>query len=294
MFRYRYLLVAIILALVGTRLTASHIRKLEQQATGQGPRAQVVVAKTAISKGTEMQANLVETKMWPVAMVPQGAIARQSEIEGQFASVDFVPGEVILADRLVAEGEQSLVWQLAPRERAIVVSVSNIGGLEAELTAGSRVDILGTLLDYGSGLEHSLMVLENIMLLDIIENHDPYGYGTDWAKQNVVLAVSPEQAKRLALFGSSGSLQLLLRPEGAQESCIQDQGAMTTRDILGHERGDLNAFAATLERETPDRSSPGVANIPLKTIEVIRGTAASLESASVTKTSSLQSIMAER
>ena len=295
MFRYRYLVAAVVLALVGTGLTGMYIQRLAQEATGQGPTKQVVVAKTAIPKGTEMQSSLVDTKMWPVAMVPPGAVTQLPEVDGRFSLVDLVPGEIILANRLVVQEEQSLAWQLAPGERALVVSVSGLDGLEAEITPGSRVDILGTLLDYRTGLEHSLLVLENIALLDIVTDESPYGSAL--GDQKVILAVSPQQAKKLALFDSAGSLQLLLRPNGASEYCREDELALTTKDILDprSSQGEgtlLDEIELTypasadgsLESAEPndlrDIAKPGNGDQSIRKIEVIRGTTASLETAS--------------
>lgn len=295
MFRYRYLVAAIVLALVGTALTGKYIQRLAQEATGQGPTKQVVVARTAIPKGTKMQSDLVGTRTWPAAMVPPGAVSQPTEVNGQFSLVDLVPGEIILANRLVVQEEQSLVWQLTSGERAVVVPVTGIGGLEAELIPGTRVDILGTLLDYRTGLEHSLMVLENIALLDVVTDENPYG--STLGKHKVILAVSPQQAKRLALFDSCGSLQLLLRPDGAEESHRESSLALTTKDIL--ESGDGQGEARPPETieplvsllagvsdtaqpsELPNATQPVINGGSKRKVEVIRGTTASLETASV-------------
>lgn len=279
MFRYRHLIIAVILAFVGTRLTGNYIHKLEQQATGEGPRTPVVIARSSIPKGTEMQARLVEARMWPLAMVPQGAITEPTEVEGCFASVDLVAGEVVLADRLIIRDEQNLAWQLQPGQRAIAVSVNGVTGLETELTSGSRVDILGTLLDYQTGMEHSLMVLEDISVLDVATTEDPYGSAL--GKQRVVLAVSPDQAKKLALFDSSGSLQVLLRPEGADKSPKGNQSTLTTKDILGQGKDDKTDGWAGLvsakeePQELPDATGHGPSG---REVEIIRGTTTVLES----------------
>ena len=279
MFRYRHLIIAIILALVGTRLTGSYIHRLEQQATGEGPRTQVVIARSAIPKGTEMQTKLVESQMWPVAMVPQGAITTPTEVEGYFASVDLVAGEVILADRLIDRNEQNLSWQLLPGERAITVSLNGVTGLEAELSSGSRVDILGTVLDYQTGMEHSLMVLEDVSVLDVATSED--SYGSALGKHRVVLAVSPDQAKKLALFDASGSLQVLLRPEGADKPAQENQRTLTTRDILGQVQVNrIDGWGALIppSKEEPSKPSEANGNEPSREVEIIRGTAALVES----------------
>lgn len=279
MYRYRYLIAAIILAVIGARLTGSYIQRLEQQAAGEGPRAQVVLAKTTIPKGTEIQPSLLESEMWPVAMVPQGAVSEPTEVVGQYALADVMPGEVVMAHRVGARDDQGLVWHLAPGERAIAVSISGISGLESELALGSRVDVLGTLLDYRTGLEHSLVVLEDIPLLGISAHHDPYG--AVLGKQTVVLAVSPDQAKRLALFDSSGSLQLLLRPHSV-DSSLDNRRALTTEDILGSKEShdELEALIPLQVTRLPDMSQLSADDLQYREVEVVKGTTASLESVS--------------
>ena len=270
-------MVAVLLASLGTWLTGLYIQKLEQQASGQGPRTQVVVARSAIPKGTELEHKLVESRMWPAALVPHGAVGDIEAVLGQFSSIDLAPGEVIFSSRLLGREEQGLVWQLNAGERAVSVPVSRIGGLEAELSPGSQVDILGTLIDYRTGLEHSLLVLENVTLLELVADDDPYSGVT--GKQTVVLAVSPNEAKKLALFGNSGSLQLLLRPAGLVEHHLSNDIALTTRDILGHESHQISLGA--LEPPAVERlgaaQGPSGETLPSWQVEVIKGTASSVE-----------------
>jgi len=275
MFRHRFLITAVLLALLATKLTSIYIRKLEEQALGQGTRVQVVVAKTAIPQGTKLKQSHVTTRWWPADMIPQGVVTDPAQVENLIAAVDFVPGEAIIASRLAEEEEQSLSWRLSPGERAVAVSVRGVEGLESELTAGRRVDILGTFLDYSTGLENSIMVLEDVKVLDAAVKENVYGgsFGT----QTVVLALSPQDAQKLALFSSGGHLQLLLRPESEGSSTGSEPSALTIRELLGYDPRGWDGGRSSHLGDGRERGAARGAEPPQKPVEVIRGTASSIE-----------------
>ncbi|NLA59388.1 MAG: Flp pilus assembly protein CpaB [Firmicutes bacterium] len=279
MFRHRFLITAVLLALLATKLTSIYIRKLEEQALGQGTRVQVVVAKTAIPQGTKLKQSHVIVRWWPVELVPQGAVTDPAQVENQIAAVDFVPGDAIITSRLVEEQGQSLTWRLSPGERAVAVAVRGVDGLESELTAGRRVDILGTFLDYSTGLENSVLVLEDVRLLDVATRDDIYGGGL--GTQTVVLAVAPEEAQKLALFTSSGYLQLLLRPESEGGRARLEHPVLTVRDLFG---GELREWGVSRRSLRSVGESIGSLDAddepPQKTVEVIRGTVSTIEACS--------------
>ena len=153
MFRHRYIVLAVVFALLGTILTSHYIKKLEQKALGQGPREQVVVTRVAIAEGTELKNNMVERRMWPADLVPKGAAKDMESVLGRLAGVALEPGEVVLASRLLEGDKQGIAWQLAAGERAVTIDVSNVEGMELEFTPGNRVDVLGVLTDYRSGVD---------------------------------------------------------------------------------------------------------------------------------------------
>ncbi len=273
MFRHRFLIAAVLLALLATKLTNTYIRRLEAQALGEGTRVQVVVAKNTIPQGTCLKPNHVTLRWWPADLVPPGAFSDPSQVENQIAAVDFVPGEPIIAGRLVEEEEQSLAWRLSPGERAVAVPVRGVEGLERELTHGRRVDLLGTFLDYGTGLENSVVVLENVKLLDATSTEN--AYGSSFGSQTVVLAVTPEEAQKLALFSSSGQLHLLLRPEAEEKSIGSKGGVLTVRDLFGlpAEGRKENAGSWPVDgrgQGLEDQDST-------RTVEIIRGTSSTVE-----------------
>lgn len=275
MFRHRYLLLAVILAISGTWLTGMYIKKFEQQVSGQGLSKEVMVAKGAVSKGDRLDHKSVEQKMWPMHLVPPGAATQMEEIQDKFTSVNLAPGEVIYTNRLLEQEEQGLTWRLDKGQRALSVPVSRVEGLESELVPGTKVDILGTLMDYRSGLEHSLMVLENVTLLELVTEVDPYG--GSMGRQMVVLAVTPGEAQKLALFDSSGALQLLLRSAHAHERELGKHRVLTTKDVLGYGEGEPSFRVSAPRAEVAGTSF----EIPVKTayswrVEVIRGTSSSM------------------
>ena len=262
MFRHRYLILAAVFAVLGALIMGLYIEKLENEIAGKGQHTSVVVAKSSVEKGTELEQRLVEERLVPSHLVPRGAVSELQGVEGKHSAIELTAGEVIIADRLLNPEEQGIAWQLEPNQRAFAVSLAGVSGLEQELIVGTQVDILGTLLDYRSGVEHSLMVLEGVTLLDLTAQPDPYGEAH--GKQTVVLAVTPEEAKRLALFNTSGSLQLLIRSSEADKGKTAQTRPLATADLL-----DLPELEAP---ETAVHIAKDVTNEPIWRVEVIKGT----------------------
>ena len=151
---------AVILAIVGAMLVISYAQGADQRAVKNLDPVAVLVVKAAIPAGTpveSMTASLA-TEQLPAAAVAASSLKSLDESKGKVAAVDLVPGEQLVAERLVAPDElkvpgsvevpsglQEVSFQLAPDRVVggrlapgdhvgVFVNLEN-GGLEGKLDA---------------------------------------------------------------------------------------------------------------------------------------------------------------
>ena len=98
---------AIALAIVGALLIVFYAQGADQRAMQSMKPVDVLVVKTAIPAGTSvdaMAASLVVEKM-PASSVADSALNTLANSAGTVSAVDLVPGEQLVAERLVAPGD---------------------------------------------------------------------------------------------------------------------------------------------------------------------------------------------
>jgi pilus assembly protein CpaB len=95
---------AAVLALVGVILVFSYAQGADQRAVQNLAPVDVLVVKTAIPAGTSVDAmkDSLDTQQLPGSAVPKTALHTLGDSAGKVAAVDLVPGETLVAERLVA------------------------------------------------------------------------------------------------------------------------------------------------------------------------------------------------
>lgn len=223
--------------------------------------SRVVVADREIHIGTRLSADLLRTIDWPSGNLPDGAFHDSSLLAGRVARVNLQRGEPLLESKLAPEGTAGgLSGVIADGKRAITVRVNDVVGVAGFALPGSLVDILvNTRDDHKRPI--SKIVLEKILVLAIAQD-----LARDETKPRVVnavtLEVTPEQAERLDLARSVGSLSLVLRNQ-IDRSLGATQG-VRTRDLLGDE---VVAEPEQAEKPVVYRR----AAVPAPSVEIIRG-----------------------
>lgn len=98
---------AVVLAIIGAMLVISYAQGADQRAVKNLEPVAVLVVKTAIPAGTpaeSMTASLA-TEQLPAAAVAASSLKSLDESKGKVAAVDLVPGEQLVAERLVSPDE---------------------------------------------------------------------------------------------------------------------------------------------------------------------------------------------
>jgi len=262
------LAIAVLLALGAVLVAAQWIN-----AQAAGNTAKIAVAQVDIGLGARITPEMVRLADWPANAVPPGAITDANALASRVSRTGIVRGEPILEPKLAPPGTQGGLSAVVPEgKRAITVRVNDVVGVAGFALPGNYVDILVNTQEEGMRNQTardpsiSKIVLERIMVLAVAQESS-----RDETKPKVVnavtLEVTPEQAEKLDLARSVGTLSLVLRNQ-IDPDPSRTAGA-TKASLLGKE--------VVVEQKTADaRPLPArriAVTAPPKTerVEVIKG-----------------------
>lgn len=237
--------------------------------------ARVAVAATEISLGQRISPELVKLVDWPSGSVPPGAVDDPSKLTGRVVRNGLQPGEPILEAKLAPQGTQGgLSAVIGEGRRAITVRVNDVIGVAGFALPGNYVDIIVNTQkdsDRNSNRDQNIskIVLERILVLAVAQE-----VNRDETKPKVVnavtLEVTPEQAEKIDLARSVGSLSLVLRNQ-IDPGDVRTAGA-TKETLLG--------AAEVVKVNAPEKPAPA----PVQ--RVARKTSSGIQKAVVTSGSS--------
>lgn len=188
--------VAVLALLTGTvaARVAGHAGALASQ---YGPLRPVVVATRAIEPGTVVSGRDITIRQLPASALPGDAVGSTGEAEGRVVVAPVFPGVPMVAGQLAPDGRRGLTALLPPGSRA--VAVPN-GRPSLTLVRGDAVDVLATfddLADEAEGTPPTFRVASNALVVDV-------------GDESAAVAVSPEEAARVAFALASGVVTLAL------------------------------------------------------------------------------------
>ncbi len=226
----------------------------------------VVIARKPLEFGNELAADSLEERQWPADAVPEGAFAKIEEVVGaerRVALRSIAVGEPVLKEKVSGFGGRAALSQvIADGYRAVAVRVTDVSGAGGFILPGDRVDILLTISPTSEKLDTiTNILLENIRVLAIDQEADESTGGAIVAKA-ATLEVMPEDAQRIALASTIGTLSLSLRNmlALADESAAKAPGKPIRYKDLGP--------AISEEQKAVIRRAPAS---PFATMNVIRG-----------------------
>ena len=169
----------------------------------------VVVAALDIPFGTKIEQAHIKVVDWPSGNTPKGAFADPVLLEGRIAKQGFLPGEVILEERVVEHlGGSTLASIVEPNKRAVTVLVNYVVPVAGFLLPGNRVDILTTRQQGKRALTETILQDVKVLAVDQTASTDK---DRPVVVRAVTLELSPAEAELLVKATSEGSLQLTLR-----------------------------------------------------------------------------------
>lgn len=267
------LALSVLLALATVSLAARWLQRRDPMAL-----VPVPVAAQDLKAGARLQAGLWETAQWPRAAVAQLGPVAEGALDGRVLAAAVVRGEPLLAARLAPPGELGgLSALLAPGKRAVTVKVNEIVGVAGFALPGNHVDVMVHAPDVD---KHpvSKIVLERIAVLAVAQDA-AVSENKPRVVNAVTLEVTPEEAERLDLARSVGTLSLVLRSQ-VDTARVDTPGARKPDLIRLQAEPPPRAVAAA--QRAPARPVvpvqaplPQVEPAPL--LQVVRGTRMTLE-----------------
>ncbi len=173
---------------------------------------QVVVAANDIQVGAKLAANDVGVIALPQAAVPPGAFSSPAKVLGRGAILPISKGDFILPGKLAALNAGAGLPSMIPQGmRAVSVRVNDVVSVAGFVQPGTHVDVLAT-GNQGSGNDRqTTTVLENVLVLAVGKSLDRNAPADAQTAPVITLAVSPDDAQKLALASQEGRIQLSLR-----------------------------------------------------------------------------------
>ena len=213
----------------------------------------VVVAAKNLPEGTAMDRTALSVREWPVATIPAGAFASADSLIGRVTRVAVFEGEPLVPGRLAPSGTgPGIEVKITPGKRAMALRINDVAGVSNLIQPNSRVDVLVNIRDEKrDGRVVSKLFMENMRVLSVGTATDRDAEGKAIQAPSATLEVTPQEAEKLAIASTQGSIQLVLRGYGDPDS-VKTKGA-NTGDILA-QLG--NAPERVVESPKPRRSAP--------------------------------------
>ncbi|MDD4262528.1 MAG: Flp pilus assembly protein CpaB [Syntrophaceticus schinkii] len=208
------IILAVILALLATGMCYFYLQNAVEKAD-QTEKAQVVQARVEIPKDTNITKEMVELVKVPVDSIHSRALRSLDDVVGKIALDAIIPGEQVLQDRLVKEGDTKagLPYQIPAGKRAITVAVDEVAAVGWHLQPGDHVDILG-IVTAGEQGKSSVVVLQDVLVLAVGKNtrvtREQETEATIEVK-TVTLAVTLQEARPLMFANEEGKMRFALR-----------------------------------------------------------------------------------
>lgn len=273
------LLVAVVAGVVAVVLVNRYVAQQEGALGG----AKVVVAVKDLDLGTRLTADMMQAVDWPKSSVPEGAADSVDKLTTRVVKSNIQRGEPILESRLAPVGATGgLASVIEEGKRAMTVKVNEVIGVAGFALPGNYVDILVNTEDEKSrdpAKQVSKIVLERVLVLAVAQEANP-----DQTKPKVVsavtLQVTPEEAEKIDLARSVGSLTLVLRNQ-VDRTPAETTGASKQQLLHGAsapvEEIRPPAAPRPVVRATAAKGPKAPTPPAMQEIEVIRGTARTTE-----------------
>jgi pilus assembly protein CpaB len=192
-------------ALVYQAIKRRPIQQLER------PEAFVVAAAHPLQTGVQITAADVKLIGWPADAIVPGSFTKIEDVVDRGVVAPLLENEPVTANKVAALGAGAgLPPTIPPGMRAISVRVNDVVGVAGFVTPGNRVDVFVTLRRADATVTR--VVVSNIQVLTAGTKYEQDQPEREPIPTSVVtLLLSPEDAEKVVLASSEGSIMLALR-----------------------------------------------------------------------------------
>jgi len=230
--------------------------------TDQKPQQVVTLLQAVadIEPGTKITGPELVVVPWAGGELPPGAIFNPGHAVNRMAKMKIAKGETILESMLVPLAtSDDLSNDIPLGKRAFTIAINEISGVGGFASPGNYVDVIVSAKD-AAGMPISKTVVERVKVMAVAQARSI----TDTAPKlgtNVTLEVTPDQAQKLDVARSLGTLSLVLRnradkANNAAAASNKDDLMLTPnvyndRTTVEIIRGDISAGAVGSDGSSP-------------------------------------------
>lgn len=186
----------------------------------------ILVAAHPLRYGEAVGSRDVKAIPWPGNDLPAGAFASVADFTKDGNRTVLFPieaSEPILSSKVTGPGERAALSRLIGEgNRAVTVRVNDVAGVAGFVMPGDHVDVVLTTT------ERADVILQDLRILSIDQTADERSDQPKLA-HTVTVEASPENAQRLVLAQSIGTLSLVLRKAG--EIAVADFRPLSQADL---------------------------------------------------------------
>ena len=214
--RKRTLLILLLALVSGAVAAFSALRYLQNRPTpliaASSPDTRpVVVAAREVALGHTLTEDDVRVIAWPADALPSGIATTTDEVVGRSVVDDLGMNEPILTVKLAEGGLYGMVPLIPQGMRAVSVSVDQVIAVAGYVTPRTRVDIILIMETPGSSETQSKVIMENLTVLAADQVITENSEGQPIVSSVVTVLVTPQQAEKITLADTQGTLRLALR-----------------------------------------------------------------------------------
>jgi len=175
-------------------------------------KSQYVAAAANMEAGQAIRAENLRLVDWPASMPLTGAYSNPQPLVGRIVLYPLAAGEPILELQLSTPGSgNGITVKIPDGMRAISLRSDEIVGVAGFLLPGTHVDVLVTLHPANSPDPVTFTVLQDAEVLATGQKTEPDPEGKPTAATVVTLLVKPEDAERVDLASTQGTVHFVLR-----------------------------------------------------------------------------------
>jgi pilus assembly protein CpaB len=178
------------------------------------PKSQYVAAAINLEAGQAIRAENLRMVDWPASVPLAGAFTAAAPLVGRVVLYPLSAGEPIVDRQLSSPGSGAgLTVKIPDGMRAISLRTDEIVGVAGFLLPGTHVDVLVTLHTNNSSAPDSMTstVLQDVEILAAGQKTEPDPEGKATTATVVTLLVKPEDAERVVLASTQGTVHFVLR-----------------------------------------------------------------------------------
>jgi pilus assembly protein CpaB len=213
--RRRFVLIVALASVIGLLASVMVYRVVSQAArAGSDQTETIVVADKNIGLAETVTRQHARLAPWPKASVPPGAVRTLEEAEGRVVRSSILAGEPLIEGKLAPQlaGKGGIMPMLVPEgQRGVTIKLDDALRESGFLLPNSRVDVLVSMpKSPGSQEKIAKVILQDVTVLaagQTVEIRD----NKPVTSTTVTLAMTPEQAERLAVGQAEGKLTLVQR-----------------------------------------------------------------------------------